>query len=94
MTFFMIGFLGLWFLFNVWQYHKLVKWKKQLKEWQEQNQDRTELLLAWRTTLVNRIRLENVGSLEKWERDLSHREKVWNDLKDKIEKDSKWKLKN
>ncbi len=78
-TFFMIGFLGLWFLFNIYygvrQYQKLIKWKKQLNNF---------------STTLN----AEYAFLEACERDLSHREKVWNDLKDKIEKDSKWKLKN
>ncbi len=66
------------FAYGIWQYRKLIKWKRELQRKEEHNQDLTEGLLAWHQ------------SSTAWDRDLSHRERVWKDFKQHIEKELKW----
>jgi len=81
MTFTLLGLLLLIVSYGVWQYRKLLKWKHELKQWEEK---RNSQKYAY---LVEQIHLKA------WANDLEHREQVWKDFKQKVEKDLKWNWK-
>ena len=72
-------FLACW---GLYLYRTSLNWKRSLRKYEKQ-------LDKYHTNVLAREMF-----IEACDRDLDRREKVWNDLKDKIEKDSKWKLKN
>ncbi|MDC5840216.1 hypothetical protein OPW33_12875 [Vibrio europaeus] len=77
-TFTLFALLLLIVSYGVWQYHKLLKWKRELQEWQSRKD-------------AFRIEVNATTALyQKWQKDLEHREKVWKEFKQKVEKDLKW----
>ncbi|EKO3452634.1 hypothetical protein Q5V23_000460 [Vibrio fluvialis] len=80
-TFTLLGVLVLIVGYGAWQYRKLLKWKRELVEWQTR---RDAEHYEYITEQVH---------LKAWELDLTHREKVWNEFKEKVNKDLKWNWK-
>ncbi|USP05722.1 hypothetical protein LGV68_21250 [Vibrio sp. LQ2] len=80
-TFTLLGLLVLIVGYGAGQYCKLLKWKRALQAWQHEKDQG-----------MYKVYLKQV-ELESWERDLTHREKVWNEFKEKVNKDLKWNWK-
>lgn len=62
-------------------WRNLLKWKRELVEWQTEKDKGLYMVYSKQV------------ELESWQRDLEHRERVWKDFKQKVEKDLKWNWK-